>query len=165
MKLYRRRFVLRALGVLGLTALGWFGWRRWLRGSAKSAEFDTLTALADAIVPADEFPGAVQSGVPAVLKRGLAQSASRYDRYSRGLQELDELARAAHGQSFARLTLEIRTELLERIVRENRTEPERHVRAFFDFARRDVLRAYYSTPEARAMLGYRPPREGGYPDA
>lgn len=162
---FRRRFLLKVLGVLGLPALGWLGWRRWFRGGAKTDEFEALAALADAIVPADEFPGAVQAGVPGMLKRALTLSAPKRDHYRRGLKGLNELSLAAHGQLFARLSLEARTALLERLARAGRNEPERHIRVFFGLARRDVLRAYYSTPEARAMLGYHPPREGGYLDA
>jgi hypothetical protein len=148
---------------MGVSALGLIGWRRWFGGKPAAHEFETLTALADTLVPADAYPGAVQAGVPALLESRLARSGAKRQTYRAGFERLDELSVATHGSRFSRLPLSSRTEILERLA-EGTGAQESSARFFFALARRDVLRAFYSTSEARNMLGYRPPREG-YPDA
>lgn len=80
------------------------------------ARFAALTAVADTIVPRTATAGAVDAKVPALLDTMLAEWASptRREQISAGLDEIDGLARTAHGKNFVSLTAEERLALLRK---------------------------------------------------
>jgi gluconate 2-dehydrogenase gamma chain len=83
-----------------------------------SAEARTLDALLDTLIPPDdEWPGAVEAGVPAFLLALLSTDlAPLAPEYRRGLAALDAEATAVQGSPFADLTPDARTALLQRLL-------------------------------------------------
>jgi len=72
----------------------------------------------DAIIPPDDYPGAVEAGVGDYLRRQFSGDlAALLPSYQRWLQDLDAEARALGGKSFATLAPEGRTALLKRVER------------------------------------------------
>ena len=77
-------------------------------------ELRNLHALLDTIIPADDFPGAVEAGVGDYLLRQLrGDLANLLPSYQLWLTNLEAEARRAHDESFAGLSLVDRTRLLE----------------------------------------------------
>src|SRR5947199_7494758 len=64
-------------------------------------ELDSLKALADAIIPRTDTPGASDAGVPAFIDRRLAANPSLAETVRVGLKALDDDARARFGVAFA----------------------------------------------------------------
>ena len=75
-----------------------------------------LEALLDAIIPPDDFPGAVDAGVGDYLLRQLAGDLSALlPTYQQWLRDLEAESRAIRGRSFAELDLAERTTLLKSV--------------------------------------------------
>jgi len=87
-----------------------------------AAELAALAAAAERILPRDEDPGAVDLGVPEYIDRMLTDDVMRNWRepMRRGLELLDEKARAKHGASFAETTPDAQDEILAVVERETR---------------------------------------------
>jgi len=65
------------------------------------AEFVTLTAVCERILPRDDDPGAVDLGVPDYIDAALASDLDRWrDKVKRGLADLDAAARGRGESSF-----------------------------------------------------------------
>lgn len=147
-----------------------------------AAERDLLARLAELIVPAEEgVPGAADVGVIGALERKLAASPVERGRYARGLPAYDRLARRRFGRPFLDLAEAEQVALLEQIdehgaggagipgvvVRVRRAaavvvSPASHL---FPVLVRDVMEAYYTTPQAWRWLEYDgPPMPAGYLD-
>jgi hypothetical protein len=117
-----------------------------------------LLAVADHIVPRDgDHPAASEIDLIPRLERWARASESRLRIYRRGWPALrEQMAKVRvvdgrpHPQGLAR-----RMKLWHRIHRRNR-RARRAVR-FFEQLRRDVLRAYYSSPAGWASVGYAGP--------
>ena len=77
-----------------------------------AAELAFLTAIADAIIPRTDTPGASDAGVPAAIDRRLAASAPLAERFRVGMGAIDHDAQARFGKGFAELTAPQQAELL-----------------------------------------------------
>jgi hypothetical protein len=77
-----------------------------------AAEFAGLAALADAIIPRTDTPGAADAGVPAMIDRRLSADPQLAERFRTGLQALDSEAQSRFHASFAALTPAQQVELL-----------------------------------------------------
>lgn len=117
----RRSLMTRALALVGASATAGTLSLPALAASAAGdkpyldkARFALLTAVADTIVPRTATAGAIDAKVPAMLDALLVNWASneRREQLVGALAEIDELARTAHGKSFAKLTPEERLALL-----------------------------------------------------
>ena len=145
--LSRRSFVaLSALGttlpVIGCKIHAGEGWE-----FLSDAQARTLTAVCDAIVPADDFPSASQAGVLNYIDRQLARHYRRHrDAYRDGLLAVDALSRQRFGCEPASLSPQLQVQLL--------TEFEQSHKKHFDLFRSHTLEGYYG-----------PPRHGGNRDA
>lgn len=117
----------------------------------------SLDAVLDTLIPDDDHPGALRAGVPARIDELLAASPRRGRLYRRGLGAIERHARKAAGRPFHELSLAERSEVLNGF--QTGFGPGA---IFFRYVRRDAMTAFYSSPEAYAMLGYEPP-VNGYP--
>ena len=79
-------------------------------------EARTLAAACDQVVPPDDSPGAAEAGVVVFIDRQLATRArDQLEMWQRGVRALDATARARKGMSFAELTSEEQTAILESV--------------------------------------------------
>ena len=77
-----------------------------------AAELAGLAALAEAIIPRTDTPGAADAGVPAAIDRRLAANPQLAERFRAGLQALDGEAQSRFHAAFAALTAAQQVELL-----------------------------------------------------
>lgn len=125
----QRRDVLRALGAAAAisvlpsdAAAAWVAVARRRLGAAAgptlgASRAATITAIADAIIPRTETPGAIDVGVPAFVEVFVAGWFTETERavFLRGIDAIDTLARAHGGASFAELTDEPRDAILRQL--------------------------------------------------
>lgn len=122
------------------------------------AEKRTVTALADTILPADEFgPAASAVGVPDFIDEWVSapyeQQVKEREVIRKGLAWLDAESQRRSGKTFADAEPGQTTALLEEIVREG-TEARKEGRAFFLLFRDRAAGGYFTTPEGWKALGY-----------
>jgi hypothetical protein len=129
-------------------------WPRVLTPEEKRA----VTALADIIIPADEYgPAASAVGVPDFMDEWVS---APYDQQQRelevirkGLTWLDTEARKRTGNPYAEATAAEQTALLEDIIKEG-TEANKEAFSFFKLFRDRTAGGYYTTPEGWKAIGY-----------
>jgi choline dehydrogenase-like flavoprotein len=120
-------------------------------------DFDsrTLHALLDCLIPPDEFPGAVEAGVPDYLARQFRGDLSHMVGFvASGLRSLEAEARAAGQGAFHEMSLPDQTQLL-------RTVEEGRVRTTWEIAPGEFVatmanyaaEGYYSDPGNGGNLG------------
>jgi gluconate 2-dehydrogenase gamma chain len=138
-RLSRRQFVaISAIGgaaaVAGCNTPGRGNWEFLTDGQAQ-----TLTAICDRIIPADDFPSASQAGTVDYIDRQLARRFRRHrDTYCDGLKQAEEMSRQRFGKELAGLTAEQQDEIVNTIERQNR--------AFFDLVRSHTMQGFYGSP-------------------
>lgn len=137
--LTRRQFV--AAGALGGAAMavgcapGKQG--NWEFLSEKQAQ--TLTAICDQIVPADDFPSASQAGVLSFIDRQLVRHfRSHQEAYRNGLEEAQAMSRKRFGQDLTLLPQQQQHEIVSALSEQNRS--------FFELVRSHTLEGYYGSP-------------------
>ncbi len=82
----------------------------------ETGEILQLQALADTVIPADNWPGAVEAGVCNFILNLLEHEENwRVSAYRNGLLALDRLAHSVNSSPFHTLTLQQKTELLEMV--------------------------------------------------
>jgi gluconate 2-dehydrogenase gamma chain len=106
---------------------------------------NTLAAVLDALVPADELgPGALAAGVPDFVERALAGPlAELRATYADGLDALDELAQTANSCALGSLDAASRNTMLAEI------ESGAHggeLRAFFELMRLHAVHGMFADP-------------------
>src|SRR5215210_5130663 len=122
-------------------------WPRILTDAEKRA----VTALADLIIPADEFgPAASSVGVPDFIDEWVS---APYDQQVKdrktiraGLVWIDAEAQRRFGKVFAEASAEQQLTILQEIVTEG-SEARKQARSFFVLLRDRVAGGYYTTPE------------------
>jgi len=133
----RRRFLAAASGaaVAPLVGCGRAGpWRCFTPDEA-----ETVIALSEQIIPADQDPGAREAGVIHYIDRHLAGHFRRFQPvYRRGLAELDRLSRRRFGRRFAQLNFDQQTRLLEGLSGE--------LKAFFNLVIDHTMQGFYGDP-------------------
>jgi gluconate 2-dehydrogenase gamma chain len=135
----RRRFV--ASGALGTAALA-VGCApgaqcNWDFLTGQQAE--TLKAICDQIIPADDFPSASQAGVLDYIDRQLIRHYKRHQpTYEAGLKLADDLSRKRFGQALSSLTQPQQLQIV--------TEIEQQSRSFFELVRDHTMEGFYGSP-------------------
>jgi len=122
------------------------------------AEKRIVTALADLIIPADEFgPAASAVGVPDFIDEWVS---APYDQQTKdrkiirdGLAWIEGEAKQRFTKGLAECTAEQQGAILADISQEG-TEARKRGRAFFLLLRDRVAGGYYTTPEGWKALGY-----------
>ncbi|MCW5983510.1 MAG: gluconate 2-dehydrogenase subunit 3 family protein [Bryobacteraceae bacterium] len=115
-----------------------------------ASEYRTLDLLAEMIVPGAREGGAKEFiDLLASVNEGLAAI------YTGGLAWLDREMERRHGRPFAEATEEQRTAMLDLIAYRKNDSPELGPGiVFFDWARKMVVDAYYTSPAGIAALGF-----------
>lgn len=129
-------------------------WPRLLTDVEKRA----VTALADVIIPADEFgPAASAVGVPDFIDEWVSAPYEPQQKdlevIRKGLAWLDAEARKRSGKVYAEAAPAQQTALLDEIVKAS-TEANKAAFSFFKLFRDRVAGGYYTTPEGWKAIGY-----------
>lgn len=119
-------------------------------------EYKTLARLAGLIVPADERgPGAADAGVCEFIDLLASQNPKLLAIYTGGIAWLDDTMRARAEANFVTAKPAAQTALLDLIAyRKNESAELGPGIQFFDWARRMVVDAYYTSPEGIKAIGY-----------
>ncbi len=113
-------------------------------------EGETLAALADRIIPEDQFPGAARAGVVNYLDLQLMGPYKRFRRaYRRGLRGVDQTSQAMFRNNLAALREVQQDEVLKAL--EKGKAPgaiweEDSAREFFDLLLSHTLQGFYGDP-------------------
>ena len=125
------------------------------------AQARAMTALAEVIIPPTDTPGASEAGVTAfvdALLTGWLDAPDR-DRFLAGLDEVDPIARAAHGADFADSTPDQQADLVARLDEDldhRRQDPDvDETQTFFYDVKRFTLAGYFTSEAGLRTLGYR----------
>ena len=119
-------------------------------------EFATLQKLADYIIPADETsPGAVEAGAPDFIDLLASQNPELLAIYTGGMGWLDRHMEAHHGKDFLSSAPQQQVAVLDVIAYRKNDSPETGpgIR-FFDWARKMVVDAYYTSPIGVKEVGF-----------
>ena len=119
-------------------------------------EYQTLEKLADLIIPPDEkSPGAVASGACEFIDLLASQNPRLLEIYTGGIAWLDQATRRRYSTDFLSAKPNQQTALLDLISYRKNESPELGPGIhFFDWARRMVVDAYYTSPAGIKALGY-----------
>jgi hypothetical protein len=129
-------------------------WPRILSDAEKKA----VTALADLMLPADEFgPAASAMGVPDFLDEWVSAPYEEQEKdrqtIQQGLAWLDAESKKRFGKVFAETAHEQQTSLLDDIVKDG-TDARKAAFTFFSTFRELAAGGYFSTPEGWTAIGY-----------
>lgn len=152
--LSRRRLTLGAGAVLlgSSIALPVYFKARPSRSEPQPAIDSFSAALVDTVVPADDYPGALDIGLHGKLLEYATQQPKWQARLVLVEAAIDKLALSTHKQAFSKLAIDQRETLLLDLLQ--RVSPLRHEVARF---RHLVLAWYYASPEGRASVAYQLP--------
>ncbi|HTA69633.1 MAG TPA: gluconate 2-dehydrogenase subunit 3 family protein [Bryobacteraceae bacterium] len=119
-------------------------------------EYQTLDKLADLIVPADEkSPGAVASGACEFIDLLASQNPRLLEIYTGGIAWLDQSMKRRYSTDFVSAKPGQQTALLDQVAYRKNESPELGPGIlFFDWARRMVVDAYYTSPAGIKAIGY-----------
>jgi len=119
-------------------------------------EYQTLEKLADLIVPSDDkSPGAVASGACEFIDLLASQNPRLLEIYTGGIAWLDQSMRRRYSTDFVSAKPSQHTAMLDLIAYRKNESPELGPGIlFFDWARRMVVDAYYTSPAGIKAIGY-----------
>jgi hypothetical protein len=119
-------------------------------------EYRTLQKLADFIIPADErSPGASAAGAPEFIDLLASQNPQLLAIYTGGIAWLDYTMQRRYSSDFVSAKPEQQTALLDLIAyRKNESAELGPGIHFFEWARRMVVDAYYTSPIGIKEVGY-----------
>jgi gluconate 2-dehydrogenase gamma chain len=119
-------------------------------------EFATLRKLADFIVPTDErSQGAVAAGAPEFIDLLASQNPQLLAIYTGGILWLDVAMQRRYAADFLSAKLDQQTAMLDLIAYRKNESPDLGPGiAFFEWARRMVVDAYYTSPIGIKEVGY-----------
>ena len=123
----------------------------------------TLAALVDAIIPADDFPGAVDAGVDGKLLAWLDENDRSRERVQAAIDLSERAAWRRFKAPFHKLDLASRTDIIV-ATQHSRRKEDNEARMGMGTLISRTIELYYMTPEAWSMLQYTAPWPGGYPD-
>jgi len=103
------------------------------------SQAQTVEAVAEQIIPADDHPGAKDAGVLFYIDRSLAGDLRRFrKRYESGLILVEQTSRAAYGKPFTELKWEQQTSVLQKLESDPGEGGE-----FFRLIRQHTMEGYY----------------------
>lgn len=119
-------------------------------------EYKTLEKLADYIIPADESgAGAVAAGAPEFIDLLASQNPQLLAIYTGGIAWLDHALERRHSTDFLSAPPKVQTAALDLIAyRKNESAETGPGIRFFDWVRRMVVDAYYTSPIGIKAIGY-----------
>jgi len=134
--MFNRREFMAAGAALALSSTAC---RRTSYGYLKDSDAQTLAALCDQIIPADDFPNASQAGVLTFLDLQLMGPYRRHRKiYREGLKQANEMSRSRFGVDLAGASSEEQFQVVSAL--------ERDAKPFFDLVRAHTMQGYYGTP-------------------
>jgi gluconate 2-dehydrogenase gamma chain len=112
-----------------------------------------LEALAEQIVPADDFPGAKEAGAVMYIDGVLAGNYRRFykDRYAQGLALFDTASGKRFGKKFVSLNSSEQTQLVKAM--DSGEAGGSQGKSFFSLLVRHVMEGYYGDPQHGANRG------------
>ena len=118
--------------------------------------FQTLKALADIIIPADErSAGASEAGAPEFIDFLSSRNPDLAAIFNGGFGWLDDYMQKKYGADFLAARLEQKTELLDKLAWKKMSTPETAPgEQFWTWVRNMVVDAYYTSPVGVKELGY-----------
>jgi gluconate 2-dehydrogenase gamma chain len=121
-----------------------------------SHEYKTLQTLADLIIPADDTsPGAAAAGACEFIDLLASQNPQLLAIYTGGIAWLDHSSQRLYSKNFTGAALQQQTALLDLIAyRKNESPALGPGIRFFEWARRMVVDAYYTSPAGIKAIGY-----------
>jgi gluconate 2-dehydrogenase gamma chain len=150
-KLNRRHFV--QLAVLGTGSICFLP---GCKGSASEWRFFTnaeallIDAVAEQIIPSDEWPGGRDSGVTNFIDKQLVGPYVRFQqKYRKGIAAIQETCANRYQKKFEELTWDEQTVFLENMEAGNMKEPvwtDKFDKEFFSLVRDHSMQAYYGSP-------------------
>lgn len=148
-----------SFGLEGRAAAAVVGPLGWAPVALTLTQARTVDAVAEAIVPATDTPGARAAGVPQWFDRTLRDWCSRVQGkiLRTGLDQLDADARSAHGASFADLTQPDQTLLLARYDATGSSQ-----RPFFGLLKELITVGYFTSKPGSTMALRYDPIPGAY---
>jgi gluconate 2-dehydrogenase gamma chain len=119
-------------------------------------EFQTMQRLADLIIPADEHSkGALDAGAVEFIDLLCSQSPELATIYTGGIGWLDQAMGHRYNTNFVASKPDQQTEMLDLIAYRKNDSPELGPGiVFFDWARKMVVDAYYTSPVGVKDVGY-----------
>ena len=115
------------------------------------AEFRTVEALSECIIPRTDTPGAKETGVALLIDKAIAATPALGPQFRAGLADLNALASDTYGAQFVALTEAQQVALLTPLSLDRRTP----LGSFFVVAKDLTIDAYYQTEVAlRTELGW-----------
>jgi hypothetical protein len=119
-------------------------------------EYKTLEKLADLIIPADDnSPGATAAGACEFIDLLASQNPQLLGIYTGGIAWLDQSSQRLYSKDFVGAAPQQQTTLLDLIAyRKNESPATGPGIKFFEWARRMVVDAYYTSPAGIKAIGY-----------
>lgn len=105
------------------------------------AEFETVEALSERIIPGSDTPGAKDAGVALLIDKAIVGNPSLIPQYRAGIADLNALAHDNYGKLFTGLTEEQQIVLLTPLS----LETESPLGKFFALVKNMTVDAYYRT--------------------
>jgi gluconate 2-dehydrogenase gamma chain len=114
--------------------------------SFSAREFETLSRMAEAIIPATDTPGAIGAGVPRYIDQVVTANPEHQKRFREGLAWIDKKSGRRFGSKFAKLSeaqqIELLTPLSEALDAGRRLNaPEK----FFELVKNMTADGYYTS--------------------
>ena len=136
--------------------------------SLDAHQVETLEAVAEQIIPADQDPGAKQAGSVRYIDRVLAaEQRDRRPMYAAGLQGIDQTSRLLYSRDFVKLSFDEQTAVLEAL---EKGEAPGEIwttassRQFFELVWNHVLEGFYGPPEHGGNKDYVSWKMVGFPE-
>ncbi len=105
------------------------------------SDYETISKLADLIIPRTDTPGAIDAGVPHWIDQQVAAKPDLQERFKAGLAYLAEQAHTINGSTFTALTEPQQAEILQALS----TDPDITKRGFFKTMKDITVDNYYKT--------------------
>ena len=121
-----------------------------------------FSAMVDAFVPADEYPGAINLGVNTKLLAHVKKNKDYLQKVTSAMANLQQIAQLNQAQDFDLLSLDQRVNIITRMMKSKNTS--QNTRIQLSSMRAKTITEFYRSDEAFKMLAYHPPAYGGYPD-
>ncbi len=106
-------------------------------------DFETISKLADLIIPRTDTPGAADAGVPHWIDFHVSSNPELQDKFKQGLAHLDEQAHTVNGSPFRALTEEQQTAILQALS----ADPDTAKSGFFKTMKDLTIDGYYSSEQ------------------
>lgn len=160
MKFDRRAF----LGLFGLTGglVAALAGTSWLQtptqskdNTRASTEHDTLTALVDSMVPADDTPGALDVGIHNTLIKNAAADPVWQARLDKLANQANEKANSYFQTQFTQLSKANRETVLSMLFSHTHIKDQKVLLENLYF-KQEVLSLYYNSDTGQQVIGYMP---------